>query len=222
MLCLWASWLPAYLHQVADGGAYAWIPRPTVGSVLSGAYAVYGGVTRATPYPLEAARGPRAGSPRAVELESTIVGGSRSCSIFGLSAPLGELIVSVWRPIFLTQTLIWAAVPITLAVAAGVLCLRPRVIAAALVVLIVFAGFGLRSYYFLHDKEAWDQVAAYVDQRVQRGDAIVFSVGFLHIPFDHYSRRSGRPTRCPRWSSRGTRKTCSPCSRRPRRAAACG
>ena len=79
VLCLWASWLPAYLHQVADGGAYSWIPRPTVGSVLSGAYAVYGGVTRATPYPLEAvvvvalaASGCGAGG--------TIVGGSPSCS----------------------------------------------------------------------------------------------------------------------------------------------
>ena len=50
----------------------------------------------------------------------------------------------------------------------------------------MFAGFGLRSYYFLHDKEAWDQVAAYVDHGLQRGDTIVFSVGFLHIPFDHY------------------------------------
>ncbi len=102
---------------------------------------------------------------------------------------MGELIVSVWRPIFLAQTLIWAAVPVCLTVAAGLLCLRPRVFAAALVILVVCAGLGLRSYYYLHDKEAWDQVAAYVDQRVQRGDAIVFSVGFLHIPFDHYSSR---------------------------------
>ena len=106
--------------------------------------------------------------------------------VFALSAPLGELIVSLWRPIFLTQTLIWSAVPLTLAVAAGVLSLRPRILVAALAILIVFAGFGLRSYYFLHDKEAWDQVAAYVDHGVQRGDTIVFSVGFLHIPFDHY------------------------------------
>jgi hypothetical protein len=54
------------------------------------------------------------------------------------------------------------------------------------VVLLVCTGFGLRSYYFLHDKEAWDQVAAFIDRSEQRGDAIVFSVGFLHIPFDHY------------------------------------
>jgi len=38
----------------------------------------------------------------------------------------------------------------------------------------------------MHDKEAWDQVAAYVDRRLQRGDAIVFNVGFLQIPFDYY------------------------------------
>ena len=185
VLCLWASWLPAYLHQVVHGESYAWIPRPTVGSVLSGAYAIYGGVTRATPYILEAL----------VVLALAFLG-LRSWRhdrrwlafvlIFSLTAPLGELIVSVWRPIFLAQTLIWAAVPICLAVAAGVLSLRPRAMAAALVALIVFAGLGLRSYYVLHDKEAWDQVAAYVDQRLQRGDAIVFSVGFLEIPFDLY------------------------------------
>ena len=86
----------------------------------------------------------------------------------------------------------------------------------------MFAGFGLRSYYFLHDKEAWDQVAAYVDHGLQRGDTIVFSVGFLHIPFDHYYTApagysvhgGGRLTGIP--------KTSSSRAKRPRRAAACG
>ncbi|MEO8423560.1 MAG: glycosyltransferase family 39 protein [Actinomycetota bacterium] len=185
VLCLWGSWLPAFLQQVAHGESYAWIPRPTVGSVVSGAYALYGGVTRATPYPVEAI------------LVLALGGlGLRSWKhdrrwiafvlVLGLAAPLGELVVSFWRPIFLTQTLIWVAVPLSLTVAAGLLSLRSRVFAVALVVLLACAGFGLRSYYFLHDKEAWDQVAAFVDHRVQRGDAIVFNLGFLHIPFDHY------------------------------------
>jgi mannosyltransferase len=185
VLLLWGSWLPAFLQQVAHGEAYSWIPRSTVGGVLSGVYALYAGVTRATPYPAEAV------------LVLVLAGlglwswrGDRRWIAFvlilALAAPIGELIVSVWRPIFLTQTLIWAAVPICLAVAAGLLSLRPRVFAAALVVLVVFAVLGLRSYYFFHDKEAWDQVAAHVDQGLKRGDAIVFSVGFLHIPFDHY------------------------------------
>jgi mannosyltransferase len=186
ILCLWGSWLPAYLQQVVHGDSYSWIPRPTVGNVLRGAYAIYGGVTRATPYQLEA-------------LVVLVLVGLGLWSwkhdrrriafvlIFGLAAPLGELIVSLWRPIFLTQTLIWAAVPLYLTIAAGLLCFRSRVVAGTvLVVLIALTGFGLRSYYFLHDKEAWDQVAAYVDQRLQHGDAIVFSVGFLQIPFDYY------------------------------------
>jgi uncharacterized membrane protein len=186
VLCLWASWLPAYLQQVVHGESYAWIPRPTVGSVLSGAYALYGGVTRATPYQVEA-------------IVVLALGGLGLWTwkhdrrwiafalVFSLSAPLGELIVSVWRPIFLTQTLIWAAVPVYLTIAAGLLSLRPRVfVGTALVVLLVLTSLGLRSYYFLHDKEAWDRAAAFVDQRLQRGDAIVFSVAFLQIPFDYY------------------------------------
>ncbi len=186
VLCLWGTWLPAYLQQVVHGESYSWIPRPTVGSVMSGAYALYGGVTRETPYLVEA-------------LLVLALGGLGLWTwkhdrrwivfalVFGLSAPLGELIVSVWRPIFLTQTLIWAAVPVYLTIAAGLLGLRSRVVAgAALVTLIALTGFGLRSYYYLHDKEAWDQAAAYVDQRLQRGDAIVYSVGYLQIPFDYY------------------------------------
>ena len=110
----------------------------------------------------------------------------RFALILGLAAPLGELIVSVWRPIFLTRTLIWAAVPFSVTVAAGLLSLRTRVLAIALVVLVALTGIGLRSYYFVHHKEAWDQAAAYVDHSLQRGDAIVFSVGFLQIPFDYY------------------------------------
>ena len=49
---------------------------------------------------------------------------------------------------------------------------------------------------------------------VQRGDTIVFSVGFLQIPFDHYYTAPADATRCPRSGSRERRTTCSPCSRR--------
>jgi mannosyltransferase len=186
VLGLWSSWLPAYVQQVAHGEAYAWIPRPTVGGVLSGAYAIYGGVTRATPYPLEAilvvalsGLGLWSWKHERRWIAFTLT--------FALAAPIGELVVSVGRPIFLRQTLIWAAVPVCLAMAAGLLCLRRRAaVGVALVALVASTAFGLRSYYVLNDKEAWDQAAAYVDQRLQRGDAIVFSVGFLQIPFDYY------------------------------------
>ena len=89
VLCLWGSWLPAYVQQVVHGESYSWIPRPSVGSVLSGAYAIYGGVTRATPYQLEA-------------IVILALGGLGLWTwrhdrrwivfalVFGLSAPLGE------------------------------------------------------------------------------------------------------------------------------------
>lgn len=190
VLFLWGSWLPAYVRQVLHGESYAWIPRPSVGSVLSSAYALYGGVTRGTPYLLEA-------------LLVLVLAGLGMWSwkhdrrwiafvlVFSLAAPVGELIVSVWRPILLTQTLIWGAVPLYVTMAAGLLRLQLRLFTAALLVLIALTGFGLRSYYFLHDKEAWDQAAAYVEQRLQRGDAIVFSIDFLRIPFDYYYSAPG-------------------------------
>ena len=217
VLGLWAGWLPAYLQQVAHGGAYAWIPRPNVGGVISGAYAVYAGVTRATPYPLEA-------------VVILALGGLGLWSwkndrrwiafvlVFALSAPLGELIVSLWRPIFLAQTLIWSAVPLTSRRRGTAVPATARAHRRGARGLIVLGGLGLRSYYFLHDKEAWDQVAAYVDRHVQRGDAIVFSVGFLQIPFDHYySAPSGYSVQ--ETGSRERRTTRSSSSRRRRRAA---
>jgi mannosyltransferase len=186
VLCVWSAWLPAYVQQVLHGESYAWIPRPTPRSVLSGIYAIYAGVTRATPFPVEAL----------LVLGLGVLGlwswkhdrrWMAFLLAFCLTAPIGELIVSAWRPIFLPQTLIWIAPPVCVAVAAGVLSLRPpALVPPALLLLIVLAGVGLRSYYFMHDKEAWDQVAAYVDRRLQRGDAIVFNVGFLQIPFDYY------------------------------------
>jgi uncharacterized membrane protein len=185
VLCLWATWLPAYVQQVIHGESYSWIQRPTVGGLLRAAYVLYAGVVRATPYLLEA-------------LLLTVLTGLGLWSwrrdrrwiafvvIFGLTAPLAELVTSIWRPIFLPRTLIWAAVPLCVTVAAGLLCLRRRVFTVALVALVVLSAAGLRSYYFDHDKEAWDQAAAFVDHHLQRGDAVVFSIGFLQIPFDYY------------------------------------
>ena len=54
VLLLWGSWLPGFLKEVVHGGSYSWIPQPTVRSVLTAAYATYGGVLSATPFQLEA------------------------------------------------------------------------------------------------------------------------------------------------------------------------
>jgi hypothetical protein len=188
VLFLWGTWLPGFAKQVLHGDSYAWIPAPTVHRVVRGAFAVYGGPLR--------------GPLRVVEALAVLaLAGLGLWSwrrdrrwvafalVFGLTASIGELIASPWRPIFLPRTLIWAAIPAHLAVAAGLLGLRPRVaFAVTLVVLVALSGWGLDVYYFHHDREAWDQVAAYVDRGLGRGDAIVFTEDFLRIPFDYYYR----------------------------------
>src|SRR5205823_1520362 len=106
-----------------------------------------------------------------------------------LVTPLGELAVSLWWPVFLERTLVWSGVPLCLAMSAGVMWIRPKVVGVVVLVgVLVLAGLGLRSYYVLNPKEAWDQVAAYIDRNVHRGDAIVFSESFLEIPFAYYDR----------------------------------
>lgn len=188
VLALWASWLPGFTRQVIDGGAYAWIPRATLRRVVGGAFAVYGGPLRGWPRLLEAVVIVALGAlglwswRRERRWIAFVV-------VVGLTAPLGELIVSSWRPIFLPRTLIWVAVPAHVAVAAGLRSLRPRAaLVAALAAVVALSGWGLEVYYFHNDREAWDRVAAYVGRGLKRGDAIVFSEDFLRIPFDYYYR----------------------------------
>ncbi len=186
-LVVWSAWLPAYLRQLSSGAAYAWIPKPSARGVLDAVEAVAGGY---------------GASPRLltllVVLALAAIGlwswrGERRwiafVVVFALAAPLGELAASLWRPVFLTRTLVWSGLPLCVAMAAGILAIRPRALAsAALAALLVLTGLSLWTGFSDRPKEAWDQVAAYVDARAKRGDAIVFSVDFLRIPFDYYSR----------------------------------
>ena len=186
VLLLWGTWLPAYMQQALHGAAYSWIPRPTVRRVLFDSYNVWAGSVWAIP--------PLAEAPLIVFLACLGLWSWRKdrrwiafVLILGLVAPVAELVISVsWKPIFLDKTLIWAAVPLCLAVAAGLLALRPRALAiGTLVVLVGMAGLGLRSYY-LHHVEDWDQVAAFVEQGLRPGDAIYFVADYVQEPFDYY------------------------------------
>jgi len=95
--------------------------------------------------------------------------------------------VSIWRPIFLAKTMIWAAPPLLVAVAMGLLSLRHRALrATTLAALVLLAGVGLHGYYERPDLESWDQAAAHVDAALRPGDTIVFSVDFLQHAFDRY------------------------------------
>jgi hypothetical protein len=102
----------------------------------------------------------------------------------------GEWLVSLRRPIFDDRTLIWATIPLYLALAAGIAGLRRKMlIAGALAFVVVINGISLQEYYLRFTKEAWDQAAAYVAARAERDDLLIFNATWVQIPFDYYFRR---------------------------------
>jgi hypothetical protein len=107
---------------------------------------------------------------------------------------VGEWLVSLRRPIFYDRTLIWASLPLYLLLAAGMRQLRYRsYVLAALLMVLTVNGLSLREYYAHFEKEQWDDAAAFVAERVEPDDLILFNATWVQIPFDYYFRLYNRP-----------------------------
>lgn len=134
-----------------------------------------------------------------------------------LTPIVGELLVSLYRPIYRDRTLIWATLPYYLFLALGLYnpFRQPGTassrqssqrysgarqffqrfvqslhfsIATTLVVLLLSSA-GLYSYYHYFQKEEWDAAAAYVAQRAKPEDLLLFNATWVQLPFDYYFRR---------------------------------
>jgi hypothetical protein len=100
---------------------------------------------------------------------------------------LGELIVSIWRPIFYTRTLIWTTIPLFLVLAAGVAQLKFRLlIIVALGSLGAVNLFSAGDYYRFYQKEDWHTPAGYVALFAEKDDLVLFNSNFVEIAFDYY------------------------------------
>jgi hypothetical protein len=100
---------------------------------------------------------------------------------------LGELIVSIRRPIFSDRTLIWITIPLFLLLAAGIAQLRFRLL--MIVVLGIIATnylFSDGDYYRFVQKEDWSRAAGWVAKSAQKDDLVLFNSNFVEIPFDYY------------------------------------
>ncbi len=100
---------------------------------------------------------------------------------------LGELIVSIRRPIFYDRTLIWITIPLFLVLAAGIVQLRSHFL--MIVVLGILATnylFSTGDYYRFFQKEDWSTAAGYVANFAQKDDLVLFNSNFVEIPFDYY------------------------------------
>jgi len=187
ILLLWSPWLFAFIQQAGRVDQEFWIPKPGLEDV-----------GRALRYFLNAAFPER---PSQVVMTWLLCGVlclgvvyyRKKLSIFIFLATLfcipilGELIVSIRRPIFLDKTLIWVTIPLLLLLAAGIAQLKYRML--MFVVLCIFGVnylFSVGDYFRWAPKEDWITAAGYVANFAQKDDLVLFNDAFVQIPFDYY------------------------------------
>jgi len=192
---LWSPWLVAFVIQSMNVYREFWIPAPTwltvVGTVKTFLSAFLPGQVRWPEvvwglYGMLVLLG-------VIHFRRRLAHVAFLFTLF-LTPFTGEWLVSLRRPIFYDRTLIWASLPLYLLLAAGLrqLRYRPYVLAAVLMVLTV-NGLSLREYYVHFEKEQWDDAAAFVAERVEPDDLILFNATWVQIPFDFYFRFHNRP-----------------------------
>ena len=187
LLILWSPWIPAFIQQARRVDQAFWIPKPTWEIIAQTLRTFL-----------------NAGAPdttsetiilwmMAAMLGLGLVYFRKKLSIFFFLATLwavpflGELLVSLRRPIFYDRTLIWITIPMLLLLAAGIGQLRFR--ALMVVMLGVFATnyvFSTGDYYRWYQKENWRSAAGFLAYYAENDDLVLFNSNFVVIPFDYY------------------------------------
>jgi mannosyltransferase len=185
---LWSPWIIAFIQQVRRVYQEFWLSIPSWDSVIQTIRSFLNEATLIQPsqmriiwiiYALLFILG-------VVHFRKNISRFIFLAALFAIPL-LGELIVSIRRPVFLDRTLIWTMIPLFLLLAAGITQLRFRYI--MILVLGVLATINLFSsgdYYRFTQKEDWIDPAGFVANFVQKDDLILFNATEAQIPFDYY------------------------------------
>jgi mannosyltransferase len=190
----WCPWaLPAVVQSIGVYNQF-WIPSPTIDTVISAVGAL---LNDFTPQFLGRTGIVWLGLVLLLVLGALYLRRQLSVLLFLLAlllTPLlGELLVSLRRPIFYDRTLIWTAIPLYLLVSFGLLQLRFKaLIYAGLVMLCAVNLLSMQNYYQNFTKEQWREAAASVASEVHDGDLILFNATWVQIPFDYYFRHFDR------------------------------
>jgi hypothetical protein len=100
---------------------------------------------------------------------------------------LVELVVSLWHPFFLEQTLIWTILPLMLVLATGVVQLKFRpLIFLVLGIISTINLFSASDYFRFFQKEDWNTAARDVAGLAEKNDLVLFNTNLGIIPFDYY------------------------------------
>lgn len=185
---LWSPWIPAFIKQ--SGAVYQrfWIPDPTWDGVIQLLKAFLNSAA-----PIPAGQAAVIWTLYVLVLCLGLAHFRKKISHLVFLAALfavpflGELVVSIWRPIFLGRTLIWITIPLFLLLAAGVAQFKHRfLVIVAIIVLGAINLFSASDYFRFSQKEDWSTPAGYVALYAEKDDLILFNSNFVEIPFNYY------------------------------------
>jgi len=185
---LWIPWIGDFIKQASRVYEEFWIPQPN-----------WDTITQTFQTLLNASAPGRISQVMTWILCAVLILGlvhyRKKLSIFLFLATLfivpflGELIVSLRRPIFYDRTLIWITIPLLVVLAAGIAQLRYRyLMGLVLVVLAINYFFSTSDYFRFWRKEDWSTPAGYVANFAEKDDLILFNSNFVVIPFEYFFR----------------------------------
>jgi hypothetical protein len=188
IIMLWSPWILAFIQQSRAVSERFWIPEPTWDAVVQVLKSFFNAAA-----PMDAGQARVVWGLYILVLCLGLLHYRKRFSQFLLLAALftipflGELIVSVRRPVFLDRTLLWTTIPLFLVLAAGIAQLRNRF----LIILVVGALstlnlFSVSDYFRFYQKEDWHTAAGYVAKFAEEGDLVLFNSNFVEVPFDYY------------------------------------
>ena len=214
-LLLWSAWLIPFITQAIKVDKEFWIGPPTSGMIFD--------VLRSFNFAFLPGQLPFSRFWDVVYWGLAILGlyalrrtPARAFLLAALCLTpfIGELLVSLRRPIFYERTLIWSSLPYYMLLAVGIEWIGHRLKAefpklfqnklslrwpnlarlplylqnGVIVAVVALSLLALSNYYFYFQKEEWDKAAAFVAQQVKPGDVVLFNATWIQIPFDYYFR----------------------------------
>jgi mannosyltransferase len=219
VLVIWMAWLPAFRNQLSQITSDWWVDPPTVRSVAEGiADLLAPSFGLAMPW-----NGPTWGAVAltAVGLVGLWIGIGALDARYRvllwamiLTLPVVELLFSIRRPIFLTRTLVWVLVPISVGMALIADRFRARWRWPIFAGLLAIAAFGAYAYHTTYEKEQWDEAVALIQAEAGPDDIVLVQPPNTVAAFDHYLDRDAfagevyaAPNRLPDRTDRGSAVT---------------
>lgn len=185
---LWSPWIVTFIKQAGAVDQRFWIPEPTWDTVVRVVKTL---MNPSAPLPANLAS--MIWALYVLALCLALLHFRKKFSQFLFLAALfaipflGELIVSIRRPIFYDRTLLWTTIPLFLVLAAGIAQLKSRILIFLVVgILATNSLFSAGDYFRFYQKEDWSTAAGYVAYYVQKDDLVLFNSNFVEIPFDYY------------------------------------